>query len=34
MADAKAALVFPEELGKLMQEKDYLPEQGFICAEM
>ena len=34
MADAKAALVFPENLEKLVQEKDYLPEQGFICDEM
>lgn len=34
LADAKAALVFPEELEKPVQEKDYLPEQGFICDEM
>lgn len=34
LADAKAALVFPEELEKLVQEKDHLPEQGFICDEM
>ena len=33
LADAKAALVFPEELEKPVQEKDYLPEQGFICDE-
>ena len=30
-ADAKAALVFPEDLEKLTEEKVHFPEQAFSC---